>query len=678
MKLARSLRRSIKTHGGNTIPRTNLKMYIKAPGMVDSKGLSTGPVQPGYSLLFSGAQKITTPTLTLVGNFEIRWRQKADRASSSGAVRAILGYNAAGSYIGFNSTLSYSCAVAGLGTQVFSKDDTGEHYILVRVGSVLTLTVDGVAQSLSCNTGNLVLNLVGASQVGNYFGGDIWDIEVFNASGTLVLSIPGVPPISEDFVRVPSYPLGCVVTGATAAFYTKNYDGATGKDVNIAGFSDRHNLIVYSENLNGWDKTGTIVITEAGDYKSLSITTGNIQDYTTAIFGYTANDFGIGDFSSLAISPIPRRRLFTASDSKGNQFYFAMTAYEAADGDAENGEIKTIISERTAGTVSHAFQATGETKLLIKNIQLTIVDQSKIPVLGTVVCVGDSISTVYPTHLARLFTASTIVNASVSGDTIDDVIERFAADVAAESPDEILLLIGTNNLQSNTLEEIQTLYLSLLALCDATGARVTLGNLLPMGQSGSWSTALEDKLQQVNLWLATIGRRLVDQYSDYLEPGTTDLMHNYTSDGLHPTVANAANYLAENFAISLGWEYPNFVGTNGYSVTGLQPAVTSTTDMHGNSLQYPGPVKKSLKQVGADLYEWQPDPQLLAVIGVDNACFGADGTAVQFATPALALAALASLADDTYLFGGTKGAALYSVDKSAKAALIKKYLADVD
>jgi len=75
---------------------------------------------------------------------------------------------------------------------------------------------------------------------------------------------------------------------------------------------------------------------------------------------------------------------------------------------------------------------------------------------------------------------------------------------------------------------------------------------------------------------------------------------------------------------------------------------------------------------------WPSAPELIAITGVDNAVYNADGTGKEFASKELALAALASLADDTYLFGGTKGAALYSVDKSAKAALIKKYLADVD
>jgi hypothetical protein len=75
---------------------------------------------------------------------------------------------------------------------------------------------------------------------------------------------------------------------------------------------------------------------------------------------------------------------------------------------------------------------------------------------------------------------------------------------------------------------------------------------------------------------------------------------------------------------------------------------------------------------------WPPFPELYDEIGLDNAVYNADGTSVVFDTPTLALAAMASLADDTYLFGGTKGAALYSVDMSAKAEKIKKILADTD
>jgi hypothetical protein len=73
---------------------------------------------------------------------------------------------------------------------------------------------------------------------------------------------------------------------------------------------------------------------------------------------------------------------------------------------------------------------------------------------------------------------------------------------------------------------------------------------------------------------------------------------------------------------------------------------------------------------------WPPFLDLYDVIGLNNVIYNAAGTSATFATQALALAAHSSLADDTYLFGGTKSAALYSVDMSAKATQIKRYVGD--
>jgi len=77
------------------------------------------------------------------------------------------------------------------------------------------------------------------------------------------------------------------------------------------------------------------------------------------------------------------------------------------------------------------------------------------------------------------------------------------------------------------------------------------------------------------------------------------------------------------------------------------------------------------------VFAWRSIPELITQIGVDNAVYNADSTGKEFASKTLALAALASLADDEYLFGGTKGAALYSADKSAKADKIEQVLDDV-
>ena len=88
-----------------------------------------------------------------------------------------------------------------------------------------------------------------------------------------------------------------------------------------------------------------------------------------------------------------------------------------------------------------------------------------------------------------------------------------------------------------------------------------------------------------------------------------------------------------------------------------------------------GRVKYSL--LGVDgAYYWPSAPDIIAVTGVDNAVYNADGSGKTFTTQALALAALASLADDEYLFGGIKAAVLYLVSMLAKAAAIKRAVGD--
>lgn len=85
---------------------------------------------------------------------------------------------------------------------------------------------------------------------------------------------------------------------------------------------------------------------------------------------------------------------------------------------------------------------------------------------------------------------------------------------------------------------------------------------------------------------------------------------------------------------------------------------------------------RSLIESSPGVFEWRTDPKLIAVIGLNNAVYNADATAKTFASRDLALAALATLADDTYLFVGTKAAALFSVDMSAEAVQIKRYVGD--
>jgi hypothetical protein len=69
---------------------------------------------------------------------------------------------------------------------------------------------------------------------------------------------------------------------------------------------------------------------------------------------------------------------------------------------------------------------------------------------------------------------------------------------------------------------------------------------------------------------------------------------------------------------------------------------------------------------------WPSAPELIAITGVDNAVYNADGTGKTFATPALALTALATVEDNIKLFVGAKGAVLYETDQSANLAKIQR------
>ena len=102
---------------------------------------------------------------------------------------------------------------------------------------------------------------------------------------------------------------------------------------------------------------------------------------------------------------------------------------------------------------------------------------------------------------------------------------------------------------------------------------------------------------------------------------------------------------------------------------------TSSVDALGGHIASDrvGRVKYSLLR---DPIRWPSAPDIISRTGVNNAVYDVNGDGITMADDAAALAALASLADDQYLWGGTKAAALYSVNMTAKATAIKRYVGD--
>jgi lysophospholipase L1-like esterase len=137
-------------------------------------------------------------------------------------------------------------------------------------------------------------------------------------------------------------------------------------------------------------------------------------------------------------------------------------------------------------------------------------------------------------------TGVTVINAGCLGARAADpqTALRLSSTLAAYRPDAVLLLIGVNDLSTTTgvssVDAATTGVANLMNLAQAAGARVFVGNLLPMipGRVNSTDAAL---VSPFNQRLASIvpTSSLVDLYSDIAQDTTGWISY----DGLHPTIA---------------------------------------------------------------------------------------------------------------------------------------------
>jgi len=224
----------------------------------ESIGKSIGPVQPGQSLYFEGAQLISVPFISLPGAFEIEWYQSADNAKSVG-LPPVFGYSLDNDYIGFNNAASYRLTLSIVGGSTIywvGVDTSAKHYKLVRDASNnVVLTVDGVAKSPQVATGTLDINQIGKSRFSNYFGGHLWGLSVKGANGGTLLSIPGAKGLTT---AVPAFPKFGTVSGVATNFFAEHFDGLTGLDPNILGFTAATDGKIFpkSTHLSGVERNG--------------------------------------------------------------------------------------------------------------------------------------------------------------------------------------------------------------------------------------------------------------------------------------------------------------------------------------------------------------------------------------------------------------------------------------
>ena len=160
----------------------------------------------------------------------------------------------------------------------------------------------------------------------------------------------------------------------------------------------------------------------------------------------------------------------------------------------------------------------------------------------TIVFLGDSIT--QGGDWAAWFPELNTVNLGVGGDTTDDVLLRLDAVVEAR-PDEVMLLIGTNDLGTrqsveHLVRNIQTMLVSLRR--DLPGTRMLVQSILPRGRE------FADRIQEANIHLrqfaATIRAQYLDLWPAFAEPDG-EINPAYSDDRLHLNDAGYEAWLGE-------------------------------------------------------------------------------------------------------------------------------------
>jgi lysophospholipase L1-like esterase len=160
----------------------------------------------------------------------------------------------------------------------------------------------------------------------------------------------------------------------------------------------------------------------------------------------------------------------------------------------------------------------------------------------TVVFIGDSLT--QGGDWAGWFPDVNVINLGVGGSTTEDVLERLDEVVAAH-PDEIVLLIGTNDLGmrrsvESMVRNIQSILVDLRR--DLPGSRMLVQSIMPRGRE------FADRIREANIHLrqfsATVHAQFLDLWPTMaLEDG--ELNPAYSDDRLHLTEAGYEAWLSE-------------------------------------------------------------------------------------------------------------------------------------
>lgn len=157
------------------------------------------------------------------------------------------------------------------------------------------------------------------------------------------------------------------------------------------------------------------------------------------------------------------------------------------------------------------------------------------------VFMGDSITEFWPLADPSLFSPVRI-GRGIAGQTTQQMLVRFQADVLAHRPRAVHLLAGANDIGGNTGPTTPYRYQcsmrAMVALAQAGGATVLLGLMTPCAvRLGRPDIAPASWVAELNAWLRTLAAETGCTLADYhtaLDDGQGGLPAHCSQDGLHP------------------------------------------------------------------------------------------------------------------------------------------------
>jgi acyl-CoA thioesterase I len=160
---------------------------------------------------------------------------------------------------------------------------------------------------------------------------------------------------------------------------------------------------------------------------------------------------------------------------------------------------------------------------------------------------GDSI-TEFWSELSPRFFAGDRINRGISGQTTQQMVGRFMADVVALRPATVVILAGTNDIAGNggptSLARIQNNLRALIDLARANRIRVVIGTV-PPAKRFDWRPDIDPlpAITAVNAWIrrhAAANGMAVADYHAALDNGSGGIAPADSLDGVHPTAAGYA------------------------------------------------------------------------------------------------------------------------------------------